>query len=250
MHWSPLLALILVVTLWLASWYSESFVGDVANDPQGYNASLQYENAVDSDERPWARHPISSVLADTKPKQAKHRNIYSYELENDAFTRGLKEALGSECRLDDMVRANDVTRKDSQWTEELPPERAPVGTGIECYKGAMDWLARKVRRAPSLRLPESGVAQDIQLVHDRWISYRLKLDGGGSDIMLRVEVLFYREAKYHGKHYELWIRCKSGNYTVVVLTFKGMVFEDQIAMYPVMGADVTELGNQRWAPPL
>lgn len=256
--WMPLLALIGVITLWLASWYSEAesqgarepFTGEAGDDVQGYNASLQYENAADSDERPWTRHPISSVLADTKPQQAKHRNIYNFELENNAFTRGLKEALGSECRSENMVLAKDLTRKDSPWTAELPPDRAPTGVGIECYKGAIDWLARKVRRAPSLRLPDPDSEQDIQVVHDRWISYRQKLDGGGGDILLRVEVLFYREAKYHGKHYELWIRCKAGNYTVVSLTFKGMVFEDQIALYPVAGTDETDLRNQRWAPPL
>lgn len=249
-----LLALIFIGSLLLASWFSdraETFSGDVV----GYNESLQYYNTDDSDERPWSRHPISSVGAEIKPSKPDYRNTYNFELENEAFTKGLKTALGDDCRLDEMVSVQELRRKDSPWTPESPAHKAPTYIGIDCYKGAVAWLAKKVRRAPALQLPGLDAQPPLQIVHDRWLSYRQKQDGGGEDVLLRVEVLFYRESKAHGKHYEMWIRCNSGggsaSYTVVALELKGVVFEDQIALFPVMGTDAVEIGNMRaWGPPL
>jgi hypothetical protein len=149
-----------------------------------------------------------------------------------------------------MVSTKELNSKNSSWTLEKPPEKAPVDIGVDCYMGAVAWLAKKVRRAPALKLPGLDVQPHVQIVHDRWISFRQKLDGNGQDVLLRIEILFYREAKYHGKHYEIWLRCKDGKYTVVALEFKGVVLEDQIALFPILGTDAIDLKNQQWAPPL
>ena len=208
----------------------------------GQNETLQYTNDDETIE-PWTRHHISSVPGETK---GKYKTTYNYELENSAFTSGLKKAFGENCN--DMISVADLRN----WSKDKNPMDAGASMK-ESYNDLVKWLTAKVQDSNELKLEGLDEQPKIQIVHDRWISFREQKNAESNSILFHLEVLFYREAKYHGKHYEFWIRSSDSgfglDFVVIAVTFKGMVFEDQIALFPVLGVDSINL-QQQYAPPL
>jgi hypothetical protein len=59
-----------------------------------------------------------------------------------------------------------------------------------------------------------------------------------------MEIILYREAKYHGKHVRLQV-VMDGPKVIGVMSMNilGIVFEDQFGLFPVVHSDKTDLEN-------
>ena len=192
----------------------------------GYNATLKYMNDT-GDIRD--RHPVYNSLV--QDLNFKFKKAYNYELENSVY----QDALNRTFNL------NKTCLVKQDYTEEQPLNRV-LDPNIEtAYQQAIEYIQAKIKESVQFDLPDGSlqVINPIQMVHDRLISYQIHKTIPDHYI-LYIETVLYREAKYHGKHVEFTVlveRNKGWNVQVLDASVKGVIFEDQIALFPVQGND-------------
>jgi hypothetical protein len=192
----------------------------------GYNTTLKYMNDT-SDIRD--RHPVYNSLV--QDLNFKFKKAYNYELENSVY----QDALNRTFNL------NKVCLVKQDYTEEQPLNRV-LDPNIEtAYQQAINYIQAKIKESVQFDLPDGSlqIINPIQMVHDRLISYQIHKNIPDHYI-LYIETVLYREAKYHAKHVEFTVlvqRNKGWNIQVLDASVKGIIFEDQIALFPVQGND-------------
>lgn len=223
-YWNYLL-LILLILVFLGL-YIYKQVETFEDSYPGYNASLKYINETD-DIRDG--HPVYNSLV--QDLNFKFKKAYNYELENSVY----QEALNRTFNL------NKVCLVKQDYTEEQPLNRV-LDPNIEtAYQQGVTFVQAKIKESVHFDLPDGSlqVINPIQVVHDRLISYQIHKTIPDHYI-LYIETVLYREAKYHGKHVEFTIlveKNKGWNVQILDAKVKGVVFEDQIALFPVQGND-------------
>jgi hypothetical protein len=192
----------------------------------GYNATLQYSNTSD---KVWDRHPVqTTVLNDMKFKFEK---AYNYELENDAYLKSLYNTF----------KITQTCLKDQEWGVVEPNNRTLPSNVVSAYENAILYITNMIKVSEFFKLPDNQKLSlnPIQVVHDRLISY--KQHKQNPSCILNIEAVLYREAKYHAKHVGFTVlaeRSKGGwNIKVIDAVINGVVFEDQIGLFPVTGND-------------
>jgi hypothetical protein len=228
--WNYIILLVVVVVfvlLWVRQ-RVEFFQGQGEEETTlpGYNATFDYGN---KGPEVWQRHPVqTSVLADMN---FKFKKAYNYELENEAYVNGLKKTFA--------IRHNCINPQDFGVVE--PVNRVTPANVLEAYQSALVYVRDRVRNSEFLKLPDDQpvFVTPIQVVHDKLVSYqRHKLI---PSIILNMEAVLYREGKYHAKHVGLTVQANKnkGMWEIVVLDvwINGVVFEDQIGLFPVTAND-------------
>jgi len=220
-----------------------------------------FANATDA--APWDRRPIAgSVPIDPT---VKYPRAYYAELNNDAFQKGLQTLFQQSC---DVEKEALVGIKD--WPVGPTPPEGVIGTYVsEAYDAAVRFINDRVTTGEAsraaLQLPDVSDTTKIQMVHDRLTEYAVApaADAGApgpSSLRLTIDVVFYRFAKYHGKHVQFVVRATPSlsdgsmptafgpanaavpvwKITVVAVRVVGIVYADQIGLYPVLASDTKE----------
>ena len=213
-------------------------------DIMGYNGDLEYTNLG---EDAWKHHGVQgSLMVDPK---VKYPNAYYYELDNTAFMNGLRKALVVPCTLVSEAISND------NWS----PSKFPLESGVsppndvmDAYNSCVNTISSRLNGAASLKLPGDSPSKPskIQIVHDILKSYKVhKTSTLLPMYLIDMELLFYRESKYQGKHVGLTCtvkkNMKGGWFTnVVAIHLLGVVPEDQIAMFPVTADNPFDIQQQ------
>jgi len=225
-YWNYAL-LFLFVAIFIGFYVKSKYYEAFEEDYPGYNTTIQYAN-MSTDIRD--RHPIQSVL--TNQLNFRYKKAYNYELENNAYTDALKKTFK-------LIKKCIPTQ---DYTEEQPLNRT-LPTSIEdAYKLTVSYIDQNIKSSSHFDLPDGSVqvVNPIQIVHDRLISYQIHKTIP-NDYLLTIDFILYRDGKYHGKHVRSVSHVqKNKGWTITVLDIwvKGVIFEDQIALFPVVGNDV------------
>ena len=192
----------------------------------GYNTTLQYSNTGDEI---WQRHPVQiSVLDDIK---ARNKKAFSYELENNAYLAALNSTF----------QPNPSAMRTSDFTVVEPVNYSVPPIIKESYEATLVTISNKVKTSPYFQLPNSLGAHfnDIQVVHDKLISYQRHHTL--PSCVLNIELILYRDKKSHAKHVSMSVLADKNksywNITVLSIKINGVVFEDQIGLFPVVPID-------------
>lgn len=180
----------------------------------------------------WERHPIrDSFPFDYK---VEYPTIYYNELTNKEFQDALVLTFSGQ-----MVLLNGA-----EWVPDMPVDRnnIPPPEAVDAYKRIVPWFLESMQRSPYFAIPGDDPAP-FQVVHDHWVSWSRSLFTQGR-LRHNLEVLVYREAKYHGKHISLQV-VTEGSRVVGVMNVRvvGMVPEDKFGLFPVVPSDRTDLEN-------
>lgn len=217
---------------------------------------------------PWDRRPVAaSVPIDPT---VKYPRAYYTELGNDAFLNGLRALFQHTC---DTERA--ALAAMAEWeTGATPPEGANAAFVREAYDAALLDITSRIgtaSAAAALQLPDPSDKTKIQMVHDRLAEYAVGPSPEPGQLppefRLTVDAVFYRFAKYHGKHVQFVFRATPAlptatlpsffaapasapapaaaavpvwTLTVAAIRVLGIVYADQIGLFPVTASDPKE----------
>ena len=179
---------------------------------------------------PWEKPPIESVPIDLKLKSPEHqRAFYSVE-DNAAFEQSLQTLFG----LPVCVEATLGGVGPLAWTADSVPSSTTPKWIVDAFGAAVASVTEQFT-AGSATLP------DMQVLDERWIAYRVQgLAKPKAPLLLRIEVVLYREASYHAKHVELWVLSRKGTTQVLSARVLGILFEDTFALFPRLAATASE----------
>lgn len=228
------LAIVLIlVSILLRMRNRETFLIPLAN-----NQVIPQTNPSD---QVWDRHDIQDSYDMDDPMQ--YPNAYYNELPNREFQDALQKTFREE-----MILPNGA-----QWTPEIlvdkdhiPPE--PVIAG---YKLLVPWVEKRLRASPHFRMPGDGSdPAPFQIIHDHWNAWS-KSTLHPNRYMYHVEMLVFREAKYHAKHVSLRM-VTEGTTVLGILEIRimGIVFEDHFGLFPVTHSDKMDLEQPQLPVPM
>lgn len=202
------------------------------------NEVINYEN-ISPEWDITGRHSISSVPVSLVNRKEK---AYFHELDDASYLLALQSAL----EMNGLGRAaNMLPWKPLEYYRQA--EKAGIHpTSIErCYAGFLAYLQDRVKGGGLASTDEDRA--EVQVVHDVLSQiYYLPSDTAESTdespLKITVEVILYRSGKYHGKHAAIDVYFHQpltypNRFLVADVTILGSVFEDKIAMFPVIPLD-------------
>lgn len=157
--------------------------------PHNYDILLNNPN-----DKPWNRHPISSIRRDLKPK---YDNVFYFELDNDVYMNSFKQTFHFPCDIDNRFSS-------SNWSTiyEVNDDNTYI---INAYNAFISYINDELNTSKNMILKEDpNNKKPIQIVHDILQNYRVHKKYKNI-ILLHIELLLYRESKYNGKH--IGIKC-------------------------------------------
>ena len=200
-----------------------------------HNDDIAYSNL--SPTNAWAHHEMrDSLEIDPKMHDTKYKKTYYYEHDNLTYENGLRKALTVPCAL--VFNAIKTSNWSDSYNSLELGKQEQQDEVYEAYQKCILYIYAKINTAGTLDLPgASASSPPIQIVHDILKSFCIHLTEK-SMYMIDMEVLLYRENKYHGKRVHLVCTAKksrdSWQVNVVSLQLLGVVPEDQIALFPVV----------------
>lgn len=181
-----------------------------------YNATLSYANTQ------YQQHPVhDTIVAEIK---SKHERAYNYEMENSDYRNALEKAFSTK----------KVCIDPSMWTVVEPVNRTIPLNVQNAYTTAIDYISNVVAVSPHLTLPD-GKNTRVQVVHDVLLSYQYHRTE--PSFLLTLQLVMYRESKYHGKDVGMLVKVDKNVVSVLDIWINGIIFEDKIALYPVLPTD-------------
>lgn len=195
---------------------------------RAYNSTFKYSNDSDNIRD---RHPVHETLIQNL--NFKHKMAYNYELENDLYEKALYRTF-------ELNKPTCLVKQD--YTEEEPLNRVTPEAVTNAYKEAISTIQAKIKESSHFDLPDGTLQtlNPIQMVHDYLLAYRTHKTIP-EHYLLYIDTILYREGKYHGKNVMFTVlaeKAKGWNIRVLDAKVKGMVMEDQIALFPVEANDV------------
>jgi hypothetical protein len=180
---------------------------------------------------PWDKPPIESVPIDLKLKSPEHQRAFYAVEDNAAFEQSLQTLFG----LPVCVEATLGGSGPLAWTADAVPSAKTPTWIVDAFGAAVASVTQKFT-AGSATLP------DMQVLDERWIAYRVqgKPSDAKAPLLLRIEMVLYREASYHAKHVELWVLFRKGTSQVLSARVLGILFEDTFALFPRLAATASE----------
>lgn len=182
--------------------------------------------------------PINSVAVDLKGRYDK---ASYYELDNLAFEQALRKTFQVPCSAPSKY----------QWGPPLAGPTAPSPV-LVVYREVLEFLRAKIARSTLFALEGDTATFDakaaprlpppLTLVQHRLIEYRYEANHpeSSSRLLLHIEMALHREAKFNGKHIEMWV-IYDGTPQVVVANVLGVVFEDRVMNMDFQITDATPI---------
>lgn len=252
-HTSRIVAIIAITALviWIA--ISPRFLREKFANVVAANDIITYSN---KGPEPWNHHPISSSIPiDIVTKSNKP---YYYEFDNAQFDVAISKTFEYPCKL-----APELLNKNA-WSIVDLTEDSPARSGaLVAHQKALEFVKARMNASEHMQLPYDNPQKrpQIQIVHDVLTQVRLNV-GKSSKYILNMELVIYREAKYNGKHVSMTIMTdyssmtKSWTFDVLEINVLGVVYEDNIGLFPVVasydeqtsGADFDTLLNDKVIP--
>ena len=181
-----------------------------------YNATLSYSNSE------YEKHPVhDTIVGDIK---SKYERAFNYELENDAYRKALEKSFD----------VKKVCINPAEWSVVEPVNRTTPLNIQNAYSKALDYITKVVTYSPHMGLPD-GKKQPIQIVHDLLIAYQSHRTQ--QSYIMTVQLVMYRESKYHAKDVGMMVKVDGGVVSVLDIWINGVIFEDKIALFPVLPTD-------------
>lgn len=168
-----------------------------------------------------------------------NKNVYYYELGNEEFLVALNKTF----------QPNKLLLDGSQWSaaNQINRTSIPSQEVIAQYKRVVPWIENTLNSpatTPYFAIP-GDKPSPFQVVHDYWNTWSTSLFVKDR-ILIDLDVLVYREAKYHAKHINFKVVIEpdpSKNIIVTDVSIRGIVFEDHFGLFPVVHSDQTDLNN-------
>lgn len=181
-----------------------------------YNATLSYSNSE------YQKHPVHDTIVGEI--NSKYERAFNYELENEAYRNALEKSFD----------VKKVCINPAEWSIVEPVNRTIPLNIQNAYSTALDYITKVVISSPYMVLPD-GKSPTIQIVHDLLISYQMHRTQ--SSYIMTLQLVMYRESKYHGKDVGIMVKVDKNVVTVLDIWINGVIFEDKIALYPVLPTD-------------
>jgi hypothetical protein len=200
-----------------------------------HNDDIAYSNPLSANA--WTHHEMrDSLEIDPKMQKAQYKNAYYYEHDNLSYENGLRKALTVPCAL--VFNAVKTSNWSDSYNSSQPGQQEQHDEVYEAYQKCILYIYAKINTSGTLDLPgATSSPPTIQVVHDILKSYSVHLTEK-SMYMIDMELLLYRENKYHGKRVHFVCTAKksrnSWQVNVVSLEILGVIPEDQIALFPVV----------------
>ena len=203
------------------------------------NDDIPYSNeAVGAGSDPWMHHKVQGSLP-VDPKVI-YPKAYYYEYDNTHYLSSLRVALATPCVL--LADAVKTDRWSNSYTIDAL-ESSAQSEVVSAYQACVDDIKKHINASPALMLPgdiepddDDAPKNNIQVVHDILKSYKKHLTERQM-YLIDIELLLYRENKFHGKHVKITCTAKKsfrGWFTnVIAVDLIGVVPEDQIGLFPV-----------------
>lgn len=189
---------------------------------------LQYNASNDV----WNHHPIEDSLP--LDYDIKYPTAYYNELNNTQFLEALNKTF----------QPNQLLLNGEDWTAEIvvdkqhiPPKEVQDG-----YKKLIPWIQDmlNVKGRPFFKLVGDETAP-FQVIHNHWNSWS-KFLYMPNKFLYNIDVLLYREAKYHAKHVRFQIILQDQKLIhIASIKIIGIVLEDKFGLFPVIQSDKTDL---------
>jgi hypothetical protein len=167
---------------------------------------------------------ISSITSVKNDPIARFHNTSYYELDNLAFETALRNTLASQGECPSY----SPTQQTQTVTDDMPSN-----VNI-AFTRALASFTDRIKNSTHFDLPGdiAKFAQEdpirarpaFQVLAPQLTEYQLHI----SEVLVHIECVLYREAKYAGKHVEVWAHVDGSNITFPVANVLGVVFEDQL----------------------
>jgi hypothetical protein len=198
-----------------------------------WNSDIAYSN---KGPEPWNRHPISSSLPiDLVPKSNKP---YYYEFDNAEYDIAISKTFKYPCK-----KSGEIL-KVSDWTiVNLAEDSVSRSGAATAYSKALSYIDDKLNTSEYMQLPYDNPKKRprIQIVHDVLVQVKQHIRDEFK-FVLSMELVLYRESKFHGKHVSMSVITeydrdkKEWMFYVVEINVLGIVYEDEIGMFPVVAS--------------
>jgi len=205
----------------------ESFINQ-DNMIKPYNTRISYINIGDE---PWNRHSItSSVPYDINVST---ENAFYYEFDNDTYNMKLKEIFKSNC--EELI----IATEGNKWTKWMNPKTKDMKEKSKLttyYNIILSIIHDKLNSSKIMHLSGDNPQKEIQIVHDLMKRYRQNITNK-EYYLFDIELICYREGKFHGKHIKLYVVSNGKQVNVIAMKIIGVISEDNIVLYPYVGND-------------
>jgi hypothetical protein len=166
----------------------------------------------------------SSITSVKNDPVARFSNTSYYELDNFAFETALRNTLA----MQGKCRTYSPTQETLTVTGDMP-------SNINiAFTRALAIFKDRIKNSTRFDLPgdiakfakedPDRARPAFQVLAPQLTEYQLQ----DSAVLLHIECVLYREAKYAGKHVEVWAHVDGTNVTFPVANVLGVVFEDQL----------------------
>lgn len=166
----------------------------------------------------------SSITSVKNDPVARFSNTSYYELDNFAFETALRNTLA----MQGKCPSYSPTQETLTVTDDIP-------SNINiAFTRALAFFRDRIKNSRQFDLPgdiakfakedPDRARPAFQVLAPQLTEYQLQ----DSAVLLHIECVLYREAKYAGKHVEVWAHVDGTNVTFPVANVLGVVFEDQL----------------------
>lgn len=222
--------LLLLSLIILQSW--QSYEGYVVSNNQLVPQKNETPDA-------WNRHSIQDSLP--LDYVVKYENAYYNELDNRTFIEGLYRAF----------QPNSLLMNGSDWINQIQVDKEHIPPKLlqDQYRTIVPWIEQglNANAGEYFRIPGDASAP-FQIIHDHWNSWSKNIMVPNR-FLYNMDVVVYRESKYHAKHLRFIIVAdKQGIVGVVSIRMVGIIFEDKFGLFPVVQSDMVDLELSKTAP--
>ncbi len=181
---------------------------------------------------PWQRHPISSVPVDY---QVRYKTMYMAEYDHLTYENKLKTIFGlPSSKKQELSNISD-------WTVLDTDNRFHRSYIRVAYSSFINFLTQQLQKSKELDLIYDNPYNrpKLQIVHDVLLQFK-RNTRNPYKYALMIEMILYRNHKYHGKHVhveaivEYKRKTKDWIFDIVDIHIIGVVSEDGIGMFPVV----------------
>ena len=181
-----------------------------------YNATLSYSN------NGYEKHSVhDTIVGEIK---SKYERAFNYELENETYRNALEKSFD----------VKKICINPAEWSTVEPVNRTIPLNIQNAYSQALEYITKVVANSPYMVLPD-GKTPTIQIVHDILISYQSHRTQ--PSYIMTLQLVMYRESKYHAKDVGMLVKVDKNEITILDIWINGVIFEDKIALFPVMPTD-------------
>jgi len=181
-----------------------------------YNATLSYANSE------YEKHPVHDTIVGEI--QSKYERAFNYELENAAYRTALEKSFD----------VKKVCINPTEWSTVEPVNRTIPLNIQNAYAKALEYITNVVTHSTHMGLPD-GKSPPIQIVHDLLLAYQSHRTQ--PSYIMTIQLVMYRESKYHGKDVGMMVKVDNNVVTILDIWINGVIFEDKIALFPVLPTD-------------